>query len=82
MEISECRRKLAAHVLVDANIVHDVNTCGWHVNFHDNEGNEVPFTDNLEIPLSFNSPEDAKMVLHQIGDCPVKVNHLFGFYAI
>ncbi len=82
MELSECRRRFAEHIFVDANVVHDTLTCGWHGNFRDAYGNEYPYTDDLEIPLSFNNQEEARALVHQIADCPIKVQQLFGYYAI
>ncbi|QUJ69282.1 hypothetical protein KDD30_21155 (plasmid) [Photobacterium sp. GJ3] len=79
MVLSECREMYQKHSLVEARLVHDFLSAGWSVNFKDQDGNDFPLTDIYGIPCSYDSLKQAEDMVHEVGNCPIKVDSLFYF---
>ncbi|MGL5036161.1 MAG: hypothetical protein ACRC6F_00140, partial [Aeromonas sp.] len=64
MTVSELRKLYQQQILREAEILHDIPTCGWYIEFRDNAGAIYELTDTLGCPVSFGSIEEARDHIH------------------
>jgi len=80
MTVSELRTLHQQQRFKEAEILHDVISPGWIVEFRGQDGRLYEMTDTLGCPVSFASAEDARAHIHLVADCPIQVEHLFHFF--
>ncbi|MGL4480168.1 MAG: hypothetical protein ACRCVK_18335, partial [Aeromonas veronii] len=73
MTVSELRKLYQQQILQEAEILPDVASPGWLIEFRGKDGALYELTDTLGCPVSFGTVEQAREHLHQVADCPVQV---------
>ena len=80
MTVSELRAFHQQHRFKEAEIMHDIISPGWVVEFRGQDGHLYMMTDTLGCPMSFSSTEEARDHSHLVADCPIQVEHLYRFF--
>ena len=82
MTTSELRELYQAGKLRSARVCLDTLSLGWLVTFYDDEGNQFELTDTLGCRVSYESPKAAEDKVHQVADCPTRVDSLYRFFEV